>query len=717
MPLSRFGQTYKTILFEEFKIEGAANLYQLLKFGDVEKADEFTEKLKELEVRSYAEFLEKFKPVIYEMFVPGENGFEVKYTLEKPEFCQYQEVDITEHSFYKSMMDLYVKKGASGVSNNEFNYDDIRRFLTPESEMRAAQQMRRDLEYNYKEYLKLEETGLPSMEKAKYVKNIQSLRKQIVMKYKERPLALIPLALADTEVKLNLLTNGKDNSVQNVSEAPKMIGGSIAYDDQGDIMWIESHDVSIEEQEKEEKQTLALANYIRKDFNQNAPEAMRNSEFMANLVVSNYAEAKVMKVESIEELEAKKSTYQAIYKQSQESLIQAISAVIEKLLAVQVFFEHASTNGKLETPLIIANCKADQLVQPGIKEKLREYLMHLSEHEDKRVWFAILPAIQGNEEEVADMMDISLDDDLDMDLDMSSDTGSKNNGLIHLQTAKALLEVLKEAKVMTFFNFKANESTGFLNLTAEKVREYKTAVKGINSEYAVFTYPNFTLLPKKEGVAQIGVNQWGEAVFLNLPGIYLDSAYVACALTVAYQQPSYLKSKGFKTRDNNPGVRFNLEEETNSKTLLTKLNRETALKWSKEAEQEIIKDRFGFTFCSNKVYFKDELINNIYVFNARTLAKDSGNADVYKPIYKTLTKDFVGLYLNSEGKVTPASIRTFLDTKVKKWKAETNVERYGDIANNILQAEDDIDYIEERKALSIKFGKEDEILQIEVIED
>ena len=77
---------------------------------------------------------------------------------------------------------------------------------------------------------------------------------------------------------------------------------------------------------------------------------------------------------------------------------------------------------------------------------------------------------------------------------------------------------------MTFVNYKAGEKeTGFVELTDTRVNQYKRDFESVNSEYAVFVYPNFTILPKEKNAVKIGTEYRPEedkevGAFIKIPG-------------------------------------------------------------------------------------------------------------------------------------------------------------------------------------------------------
>lgn len=710
--LDKVKQTSKTILFEVFNPESKKNLYTFLKNEyEEENTEKFLEYIKELEVRTFEEFLDKFEPTIYEVIVPTKDGFKMDYRIERPN-GPHKEIHITKHSFFNMIQRLYKEKGVSGCNNTEFDYTQIREMLTPQYEQKQVKKIRKDLEYNFNKYLELDGNLEKKLDRSKSAKRIMELRKEIVNKYTESPLNLIPLALADVEKKIELIDNQDKNiTVEDVS-SKKMLGSHLKYDNSGDLILIEG---TYEKNNKIESEvnidnTKSLVTYIEKDFESNAKEGMKN-DFIRNLVVSNYVANNSLVAESIEVLENKKENYQKIYKQSQESFIQAISTIIQKIIGVKSFFEHATTNGVLQTPMIVTNCEVSEMIE--VEEKLKKLLKDLNSTPEYKIWFALLPGVTLNgeiytEEVEADEFGI---DDLDIELDFDMDT--KNESRVpfkaSIQESKPLLKILEELRIMTFFNAYANENSGFSNVTRKRIQEYKK-VSERNSEYSVFCYPNFTVLPKEKTFVSIGEDLNKENVYLKIPGVYLDSSYVACGIVVGYQHHTLLKSKGFEVNKDFPGVRFDIEKNNNNKIFTTTLNRERQINWGEDVENTINEDSFGFCFSSNQVYNEGKLVSNSYVYLARTLKKNKEGRFI--PIYRTLTREFIHNYLSID-KVSESNIKKFMNDECKLW--ERSAENNPMCVNNILINNEKISYSREEKSIKIKFEKEEEIIDIEII--
>ena len=731
-PLDIVKQTGKTIIFEEFnRDEEKMNLVTLLTRDDEEiPLEQFAQTLmgkdSELVVKNFAEFIEKFSPTVYETVVTTEDGSSrFVYTLDKPGY-KCTEIKLKDHAFYKMIMNLIDRKANSDKGNFEFPYDDLKKALSPESEMEECRKIRRNLYSNTKEYYKLTDGGKkPNLEADRFVKNIVACRKKAIEKYQRSPLALLPLLIADKQAQLEAIKAAE--TPQGESGGTKAIPCEYAFDDQGKLKLIElkvSDDAPAEA--PQEGSNTQLVEVVRKDFEKNAPAKIQKNNYIANMVVNVFVPSGGAQLSTQDkgELEAEKKELQDIYKASLESFAKAVAATVEKFAGVKSFFDHASFDGELpqDVSVIIANCKVDAIVNDtdpkGAKERFKKYFGDLSNEKDvNRIWFGVIPAISTGEEGQSTAEEVSNPfDDLP-----SEDPAEKKDpaGLVGLEAAKEMLALLTEAKIMTFVNYKAGESTGFIGLSASKINQYRKDFESVNSEYAVFVYPNFTILPKEKGVAQIGTEYNAEfdeevGAYIAVPGVYLDAAYVACGMTVGVQNYKFLKKKKYNVNPKYPCVRFDLEDPENSKRVTTKLNRETTTEMRKQIQDAIMEDRFGFVFADNKVVFDGKVLNNTYVLNARTLQRE-GNGK-YKALYKTLVKNLVSQILralaNSEY-VPPKVIEQFKKEYAETWKQDNkfSTKQY---ANRILRENESIDRSDDNKKLVVLFDKEEDPVEVEI---
>ena len=702
--MQKINQTSRTILFEEFDSGSITNLYTLLKNEYNGNTEKFLDELRKLEVSSFEEFIEKFAPKVYEVVRPSQGGFEVIYQLEKPQ-GQCREINITDQNFFKMVLRLYKEKGASGLNNKAFDYDEIREMLSPKQEQKKVREIRKDLEYNYNKFLQLEGNVEKTLDRQVAAKSLQKLRKTIVENYNQSPIALIPLVLADTEDKLKLIQPSNNDVVEDtVSSAT--ISGYLQYANNGNLELVES---SQEGQEiiSSSNTSTQLANYISNDFNKHANSNIKSSEFISQLIVSSYVANDSQNSLSIVELENRRDVYQAIYKDSQENFVNTVSIVVQKLIGVYSFFEHASIDGKLERPLLVTNCRVEELLREETKDKLKSLLSTLNNTPKEKIWFAILPALCTEEYKPVVVTKEEFDFDMDdLDFDMDDNEESLRTNTSMTSGKRLFKEILDKLNIMTFFNFYACEETGFMNLTASVIDEYKNSLSDITSENAVFSYPNFTILPLEKTYIELGTDH------MKIPGVFLDSSYVACGMVLSYQNPKLIKSKGYDVKSDYPGVRFDIEKEDTKKVFITNLNRESRLNWSKEIEDAINEDSFGFSFTSNEIYSNLVLVPNTSIYTARTMKKNKVD-NRFSPIYKTLTKEFVNTYIKDMKTVT--EIKKFINKSVDEWSSEA--EYSNSVMNNILRKDDKIEFIEASKKLNITFKNIEEVIDIEIIND
>lgn len=720
-PMDVVKQTGKTIIFEEFnKDEDKMNLVTLLT-RDVEQIS--TEKFKEalmgkdseLVVESFEEFVEKFSPTIYETVLKTGDTSKFVYELEKPK-CECTEIKLKDHAFYKMIMSLLDRKVNTDKGNIEFPYDDLKRILSPESEMEECKKIRRNLLSNTKEYMSLIASGESNEEANRFAQNIMAYRNKIVDKYQNKsPLALIPLLIADKQSQIDKIKSAEEPS-ENLTDI-KSIPCSYSFDECGNLCLIEEKYMDEEKIEViEDEVTTQLVEVIGEDFKEDAPLTIRENDYMKNLVVNVFVpnSATQFTTQNREELENEKKQLQDIYRSSLESFSKAVSTVVEKFAGVKSFFDHATCDGALarDVSVIIANCKVNAILNDEkAKARFKEYFNELSREKDiNKIWFGIIPAIAYGDEMGATSNQTS--NPFGKRSVDSAEKKRQGNGLVALEAVKEMLSMLAEAKIMTFVNYKAGEKTSFSELTEKRVNELKRDFENVNSEYAVVAYPNFTILPREKNAVKIGMEYHVEddkevGSFVVIPGIYLEASYVACGMMVGIQNYKLLQNKGYKVKPKYPCVRFDLENSENSKKITTKLNRETTTEMQKYTKAAIMEDRFGFVFADNKIIYDGKVLNNSYVLNARSLKRDAKGK--YKNLYKTLVKNLVTQLLNSSSEnVTESTIKEFISDYVNDWKMD-NKNEDKKWANRILLEGETIVLDKEKGQLQVTFNKEQEV--------
>lgn len=673
-------QTHRTILFEQFTHPldtATTNLYDILSvFDDSTMSDEELSKDIEtkLEVRSFDEFIKKFSPKVYEyVTATSDDTPTVQYTTDPilAQKYQYHEIDLTKHTYFEMLVNMYGQKGDSGLANIEFNDAKIREILTPKREIAALYDKRRQIPLlleKYDERIKKNEST------ASINKRIKQIRQEAIKQLKT-PTALLALGLADTQQKIELIDKGlKQLGAPSDAESDdkKLLIGDFGFDNNGQLILIPaktsaSDDVKNDSPSDPQGDNMKkLAVVMQKDLNTHAADT---SDYTKALVISAHTGVDIQLanpinqmgrtelVEYREKLVVKKNDLENVFKQIKEAFVKELSEIVQKVLSVKIFFDHATVKGTNSSTLpkvglIVANCKASRLIDENVKDKFTKLMEHFGKVEsgNKKIWFAILPNVMDD-----DSGDNTTDENSggswedDSPFDSEVDDEEISTDAVDFNTALSLLKIMDDSKIMTVFNFTPTKQTTFSNINPKTIDAIADKFADFKKEHAVYAMPNFTIM--KAG--SVPLNDEPNAPQIPVPAVYIDAAYVATGLLVAAQQPDFWISRGFKNKEDflteNSCVRIDLESGDATRKLLTKFNRERSMEWNKDVLDAFTKKRFGFVFDGDRKYDEkaNKFIDNTYILNARTL--DRNEAGEYQPIFAVLMKDFVDTYIRTYG--------------------------------------------------------------------
>lgn len=710
----KVNQTCKSVIFEEFNKE-VPSFYDLLSIADDPTTEAFDDDLKNrLVVHNYDEFLKKFMPKVYEICTADADG-KPKYVYTTDyEFAKKQggvPIDIKDHSYYKMLVQMYTEKASSGESNLHFDDSKILDMLTPKQEVEDAKDLRKKFKLSVEKYLDLKNKGENPSE---YAQKIVECRQKISEKYKDSPIGLLPLAIEDVKTKLEYLEQTAPTNNSEVDSLPNY-AAQLTFADDGKLVLEhkEIEEITSDKAATDDRVPALIQQTIENDYR----ETTGNDEgFVKSLVLRTYAPLDVKREDSLKTIEEQKQEYHAmiteyesVYSQAKKSFIKEITSLIEKLLGVKVFFDHAGVKGEFKEGVLITNCRADKLISSSVKDKFEKFMMDKGLNQPKKkIWFAVLPA-------VADKAEVKLQADDPFGGPLNSSASDKLNDAdlgkgecISFNAAKAVLSILNKSKIMTVFNFKASPKSGFAALSSKYIAEKKDKLTEANvtGDHMVFAYPNFTLTRERRKPISKYSNEE-----IDIPGVYIEASYVAAGLLVGSQQIAYLENHGFKGKlnKNNVCVHVDLEKPEIKKQITTNFNQEVSLRWSQDIRDEINRDDFGFVFSSDEIYVNDEPIKNTYVYLARTLKANSQGR--YKQIYHVLTEDFVRQYLSAiNTRITSEEVAHFIDREVKIWSDEYKKKDSKDFINLTLNTGDEITYDKESKKIKIKFGNDESFL-------
>lgn len=716
--MSTISQTNRTILFEEINPE-KQNLMTLV--GDVRGVsslgDERIKALNEaLLVRSFDEFLEKFDPVVYSFF--DANNQRVLYTLQKPENVSedfLSEIRLNrQNDFLKMLMTLVETKRSQGSINVDFQFEKLTDMISPKKVMDDIRQNRKEMQYTYGEYAKLDD-GDPK--KLDLADKLNVMFEEASENY-NNVMAMLPLAIEDIKTRL-LLGDGQKNP-----DAAPLAIGVLSMDEQGELKILEAP--------KEKKQELMVL-----DDNANAGliTALEDDYKALNEDGNEYVMALVTRtfcpltstMESAVDVEkevANYNSYLEFYKASKDDFIKVVKPLVEKILGVWSYFEQFPKNIKTMRPsMIVTNISNEMLARSSNIPRLITYLSSVNAKNDfeNAIWYGIFPSV-------------SLDSHSKMKPVRERFKGNENvekEDVNSVESLSRILDVLKDYSVQCFFSYETGDRTTFNAMAAEGIENYEercaSLVGKAYSEYAIPCIPNFTIIPKdKSGVildkrmfvtenhtAELS-SEKEDIMKLWIDGVYIGAAYVAAGLVSAYQSPEYLKEVFKKNVDENlPGVRFDIEAGDHALRVRTTMAKEIS-GFTKDIKSDINRRSFGFVFSSENAMLGDMDIQNIMVYKARNLLSDGKS---YEPIYKTQVTTYIERVMrHATGDFKQESIVEFFSNKPNSQKSRWLDKK--DCINAILGNGDDIRYSVDSAAgycnLDILFNGNVKNLEVEV---
>lgn len=207
-------QTNRTLLMEVINPE---KLDFLTLVGDVRGVESLSDdKIKEINdhllVRSFDELLEKFSPAVYCYY--NANNQKVVYQLDKPEGVPEEmltEIPLNrQNEFMGMLMSMIDTKRSEGAINVDFKFEKLTDMISPKKVMDSIKQNRRELQYAYGEYAKLDEGDPKKLDMAD---KLNVMFEEASANY-NNVMAMLPLAIEDIKTRLLLGDGGdkKDNT-------------------------------------------------------------------------------------------------------------------------------------------------------------------------------------------------------------------------------------------------------------------------------------------------------------------------------------------------------------------------------------------------------------------------------------------------------------------------------------------------------------------------
>lgn len=711
-------QTNRTMLME---VLNPQKLDFLTLVGDVRGMESLSDdKIKEIHehllVRSFDEALEKFEPAVYCYY--NANNQKVMYSLEKPETIPEEMLTTIplnrQNDFLNMLMSMIDTKRAEGTINVDFKFEKLTDMISPKKVMDDIKQNRKELQYTYGEYARLEE-GDPH--KKDLADKLNVMFEEASANY-NNVMAMLPLAIEDIKTRL-LLGDGTEKR----DNTPLALG-VLSMGNDGELRVLEAPKV----------ESTALAT-VDDNINAGLIAALKEDYQALNEESNSYTEALVARtfcplastmesgIDKEKEVENYNS-YLAFYKESKDEFIRTVKPLIEKLLGIWCFFEQYPRKMKGMRPtLLITNQPNEMVAKTSNISRLITYLNTVNAKNDfsNTVWYAIIPSV-------------SLDQYSKMKLTrerFKGNTAAVKTDVNSVESLARILDVLKDYAVQCFFSYETGDATTFSKLATEGIEKYEDRCAPLIgkpfSEYAIPCIPNFTIIPKdKSGVIldrrmvigedeTVELSREAEDIMkLWIDGVYVGAAYVAAGLAAAYQSPDYLKEKFGRGVDPElPGVRFDIEADDHSLAVRTTMAKEIT-GFTNSIKADINRKNFGFVFSSENAAYNGLNITNIMVYKARNLLADGA---VFEPIYKTQVTTYIERVMrHGTGDFKEDSIVRFFSNNPNSQKSEWLSKR--ECINAILGKGDDISYTIDQEngycVLDITFNGNVKNLEVEI---
>lgn len=712
-------QTNRTMLMETINPE---KMDFLTLVGDVRGVESLSDdKIKEINdyllVRSFDELLEKFEPVVYCFF--NANNQKVTYQLKKPENIPEElltEIPLNrQNEFMGMLMSMIDTKRSEGTINVDFKFEKLTDMISPKKVMEDIRQNRKELQYTYGEYAKLDEED---PKKKDLADKLNVMFEEASSNY-NNIMAMLPLAIEDTKTRL-LLGDGREER-----DSTPLALGVLSMGENGELKVLEAPKV----------ETTALAT-VDDRVNAGLIEALKEDYQALNEESNDYVEALVARtfcplastMESkvdIEQEVANYNSYLEFYKESKDAFIKTVKPLMENLLGIWCFFEQYPKKLKgMKPSLLITNVSNEMLAKSSNISRLITYLNTVNGKNEfnNTVWYSIMP-------------NVSLDQYSKMKLTrerFKGNTQTEKTNTNSVESLARLLDVFKDYGVQCFFSYEADDSTTFNALATEGIEKYESKCASLigktYSEYAIPCLPNFTIIPKdksgvildrrmvinEDEVAELSQDK-EDIMKLWIDGVYVGAAYVAAGIVAAYQCPEYLKEKFGRVKIDMelPGSRFDIEADDHNLVAYTTMAKEIT-GFTNSIKADINRKNFGFVFSSENAVYNGNDITNIMVYKARNLMMD-GNT--YEPIYKTQVTTYIERILrHGTGDFKEDSIVAFFSNNPNSQKSRWLSKR--ECLNGILGNGDDIEYIIDEEngycTLNITFNGNVKNLEVEI---
>ena len=669
-----------------------------------------------LEVGSFDDFIQKFRPTVYSFFNAADQS--IVFTLKKPEHIPDELLSIIEitqeNDFLAMLLSMVETKTSMGVPNVDFRFEKILELISPAKVVDDIKQTRKEIHYLYGEYEKIDEGDPLKLDVADRL-NVKF--EQASVNY-NNVLGMLPLAIEDIKQRLllgqpdphntkpfelGILTMGEEGELK-VIEAPKdeKTGQLIALNEETDTGLIQA---------------------FEDDYEQitDAP-----NDYVKQLVIRAFVPLPVNNLTRIDVKTevANYNYYLQFYRDSKNAFIKVVKPLMEKILGVKTFFDQykAAKVREMQPKMLVTNATPEMMMKSQYLPRLQCYLNSTNNKNnfDNTIWYGILT-------------NIDFETEGNTRIRRERFTGNKkiiNQDANTMEQLAVILNTLKDYRVQLFFSFDTNDETTFMKLATHGVERYvekcKPLLRQEYSEFAIPCIPNISVVPKnKSGVkvdSLMEINEHGVAQLSEdkkdllkfwINGMYIDAAYVAAGLCAAYQDPGYLRKFFKRTNKDYPGVRFDIEAKDHALRVHSTLAKEIS-GYTNDLKDQINYRSFGFILSSDNNQLEGRDVNRIKVYKARSLAMEDSE---YEAVYKTQVATYISRMLRAAtNDFKHDSVVHFFSNHPESYK--TLWENTRESVNSILGPDDRLEYsideVNDMCHINIAYGGKVKNLDIEI---
>ncbi|MDR0490385.1 MAG: transcriptional regulator [Oscillospiraceae bacterium] len=637
--MAEFIQTSRTLALDEFNPQMPDLITEI---GDSRSIDSLEDEVvktinEKLLCYTFSEFMEKMKPTVYSFF--DANSGSVRYTLKKPESLPdslITEIPLTEkNDVLKMLMTMVDAKRSQGTKNIDFGFETLLELISPKKVLDDIRQTRKELQTTYEQYLALPE-GAPKRDDLGA--KLNNLFEDARTNY-SNTMALLPLAIEDSEQRL-LLGAGDDGPI-----GQKIAAGVAKFEEDGTLKILEApkvEETSLALTDGSTSKQLALL--LEDDYAASSGEE-ETSNYVKALVVRTFSplSTQISTDVDLKKEVANHNAYLQLYTDSKAEFIKVVKPLIERILGVREFFCQYTVRSKagMRPALLVANTTPEMLAKTPNLSRLRIYLNTVNNKNEynNSIWFAAFPNL---------IMDKADDTKVQRKVFEVKDDKARKD-VNSMEVLGALLGLLSEYQVKTFFSFETGEKTTFDRVAKDGIGPFRDRCETLaNKDFSAFaipSLPNVTVIPKNRSGVVTGklLETDGEEIRMSdaaenimrfwIEGVYIPACYIAAGITAAWQCPEYLREKFRRNvAQGLPGVRYDVEAGNNALITTTTLAREIA-GFTASTKEEINNQNFGFIFASENIKDKKGMsVSHLTVYKARSLAMEGQE---FEPIYRT----------------------------------------------------------------------------------